>query len=78
MRYNVKKKEMFESGYLEKAMSKPTTTKWVEVVKTDDEGLAFVRCRLVVRGIKLRREGSRDEWFEAENALFAHVAGVLE
>ena len=35
MRYNVKVLEMFESGYLEKAMSKPTTTKWVDEVKTD-------------------------------------------
>ena len=36
MRCNVEVLEMFELGYLEKAMSKPTTTKWVDVVT--DEG----------------------------------------
>ena len=60
MRPNVKVLEMFESGYLEKAMSKPTTTRWVDVVKTD-EALEFVRCRLVARDIKLRREGPMDD-----------------
>ena len=83
MRCNVEVLEMFELGYLEKAMSKPTTTKWVDVVKTD-EGLEFVRCRLVARDIKLRREGPRDDLFaamppfEAKNALSAQVAGVRE
>ena len=46
MRYSVKILEMFEFGCLEETMSKPTTTKWVDVVKTD-EGLELVRCRLV-------------------------------
>ena len=36
MRYNVKILEMFELGCLENAMSKPATTKWVDVVKTDE------------------------------------------
>ena len=47
-------------------------------------GLEFVRCRLVARDIKLRREGPRDDLFaamppfEAKNALSAQVAGVRE
>ena len=43
-----------------------------------------MRCRLVARDIKLRREGPMDDLFaamppfEAKNAFFSHVAGVLE
>ena len=63
------------------ARKNPTTTKWVDCVKKDDEGQEFLRCRLVARDFKLRHEGSRYELcvamppLEAPKALFAHVAG---
>ena len=43
-----------------------------------------MRCRLVARDFKPRRDGSEDDLFavmrslEAKKALFAHVAGVRE
>ena len=49
--------------------------------KTDEDGRRFVRCRLVARGLKPRREGSRDDLFaampplEAKKMLFALVVG---
>ena len=49
-------------------------------MKKDDDGRAFVRCRLVARDFKPRREGPRDDMFaampplEAKKALFAHAA----
>ena len=62
----------------------PTTTKWVDRAKKDDTGKTFVRCRLVARDFKPKREGPRDDLFaampplEAKKALFAFVAGVRE
>ena len=55
-------------------MSKPTTTKWVDVVKTD-EGLEFVRCRLVACDIKLRREGPRDASVRGEKCIVRSRSG---
>ena len=37
----------------------------VDVVKTDDEGLEFVKCRPVARDFKPRRDGPRDDSFAA-------------
>ena len=54
--------------------------KRIDRVKKDDDGRAFVRCRLVARDFKPRREGPRDDRFsampplEAKKALFAHAA----
>ena len=47
----------------------------------DDGGKEFVRCRLVGRDFKPKREGPRDDLFaampplESKKALFAMVAG---
>ena len=85
--FMVKKLDMFEFGSYEEAKLKgegkePTTTKWVEGKKMDDDGNEFVRCRLVGRDFKPRHEGPREDLFaampplEAKKALFAMVAGV--
>jgi len=84
--YMVKKLDMFEFGDHEEAKMKgggkePTTTKWVEGKKVDDDGEEFVRCRLVGRDFKPRCEAPRDDLFaampplEAKKVLFAMVAG---
>ena len=88
MNYMVKTLKMFEFGSWEDATSgtskMPTTTKWVDRAKKDDTGKTFVRCRLVARDFKPKREGPRDDLFaampplEAKKALFAFVAGVRE
>ena len=88
MNYMVKMLKMFELGSWEDATSRtnkmPTTTKWVDRAKKDDTGKTFVRCRLVARDFKPKREGPRDDLFaampplEAKKALFAFVAGVRE
>ena len=71
-------------GATSKAFKAPTKTKWIDRVKKDDDGREFVRCRLVTRDFKPRREGPRDDLFgampplEAHRALFAYVAGVRE
>ena len=49
----------------------------------DDDGRAFVRCRLVARDFKPRRDGPRDDLFAAMPPLeakqeLAYVAGVCE
>ena len=79
---------MLEFGSWEDATSRtskmPTTTKWVDRAKRDDTEKTFVRCRLVARDFKPKREGPRDDLFaampplEAKKALFAFVAGVRE
>ena len=61
----------------------PTTTKWVDRKKKDDDGKEFVRCQLVARDFKPKREGPRDDLFaipplEANRALFAFGAGARE
>ena len=52
--------EMFEfvscEGATSKAEKATTTTKLVDRVNKDDAGNEFVRCRLVARGFKPRRE----------------------
>ena len=80
----VKKLDMFEFGGYEEAVErggkKPTTTKWVENKKIDDDGNEFVRCRLVARDFKQRCEGPRDDLFasmpplEALKVMLAMVA----
>ena len=84
----VKTLKMFEFGSWEDATSRtskmPTTTKWVDRAKKNDTGKTFVRCRLVARDFKPKREGPRDDLFaampplEAKKAVFAFVAGVRE
>ena len=88
MNYMIKTLKMFEFGSWEDATSRtskmPTTTKWVDRAKKDDTGKTFVRCRLVARDFKPKREEPRDDLFaampplEAKKALFAFVAGVRE
>ena len=39
----------------------PTTTKWIDRAKKDDNGKTFVRCRLVARDIKSKRERPRGD-----------------
>ena len=60
----VKTLGMLVFGLWEEATSKtgkvPTTTKWIDRVKKNDDGREFVRCRLVARDFKPRREGPRD------------------
>ena len=84
----IKTLEMFEFGSRKDATSRtsktPTTTKRADRAKKDDTGKTFVRCRLVARDFKPKREGPRDDLFaampplEAKKALFAFVAGVRE
>ena len=88
MNYLVKTLGKFKYGSWQEATWKagkaPSTTKWINRVKKDDDGREFVRCRLVARDFKPRREGPRDDLFaampplEAKKALFAYVAGVRE
>ena len=84
--YMIKKLDMFEFGSYEEALRRsggkePTTTKWVDTEKVDDDGEKFVRCRLVGRDFKPNHEGPRDDLFaampplEAKKVLFAMVAG---
>ena len=53
-------------------------------MKKDDDEKEFVRCRLVVRDFKPRREGPMDDLFalmplsDAKRALFGNVTGVRE
>ena len=78
---------MFEFGTYEQAMARsggkpPTTTKWVEGWKNNDDGSRFVRCRLVARDFKPKREENSEEMFaampplEAKKLLFRMAAGV--
>ena len=84
--YMTKKLQMFEFGSVQATLSRsgnaPTTTKWVDRMKKDDDRKEFAGCRLVVRDFKPKREGPRDDLFaampplEANKALFAFVAVV--
>ena len=88
MKYTVKTLGMFEIGSWEEATSyagkAPTTTKWIDRARKNDDGREFVRCRLVARDFRPRREGPRDDLFaampplEAKNALFAYFALARE
>ena len=61
----IKTLKMFEFGSWEDATSRtskmPTTTKRVDRAKKDDNGKMFVRCRLVARDFKPKREGPRGD-----------------
>ena len=71
MNYMVKTLGMLVFGSWEEATSKtgkvPTTTKWIDRVKKNDDGREFVRCRLVAVPP-----------VEAKQAFFAYVAEVRE
>ena len=41
-----------------KAGKAPTTTKWIDRVRKDDDVREFVRCRLVARGFQTKTRGS--------------------
>ena len=75
MNYMVKTLEMFEFGSWEDATSSagkmPTTTKWVDRGKKDDNGKTFLRCRLLARDFKPKRDGPRDDLFAAMPPLEA-------
>jgi len=83
--YMALKLGMFEFGDYGEAKARggkePTTTKWVEGKKAGEDGEEFVRCRLVARDFKPKREGPRDDLFaampplEVKKGLFALVAG---
>ena len=82
----VDKLNMFEFGSYEEAVRRggktPTTTKWVEGGKADDEGGRFGRCRLVARGFKKKGIEEREDLFaampplESKKLVFRMVAGV--
>ena len=84
--YMAVKLGMFEFAGYEEAKARggkePTTTKWVESMKVDEDLVEFARCRLVARDFKPKREGPRDDLYvampplEVKKALFALVAGV--
>ena len=86
--YTKERLQMFEFGSLQEAMSRvgkaPTTTKWVDRTKKGDDGKEFVRCRMVARDFKPKREGPRDDLLaamlllEAKKALFVRGGGARE
>ena len=63
----IKELDMFEFGTYEEAVSRgckePTTTKWVDRWKADDEGGRFVRCRLDGRDFKAKGVEEREVFF---------------
>lgn len=77
---------MFELGSYKEAVRRggkvPTTTKWVEVWKTDEGDGRFVRCRLVGRDLKKKCTEKREDLFaampplESKKLMFRMVAGV--
>ena len=77
----IKTLKMFEFGSWEDATSRaskmPTTTKWVDRARKDDNGKMFVRCRLVARDFKPKREGPRDDLFAAMPQLEAKKSFAL-
>ena len=56
LQYIIKTLQLFEFGSLQEATSRggkaPTTTKWVDRTRKDDDGKEFVRCGLVARDAK--------------------------
>ena len=75
--YMVKTLGMFEFGSWQEATlkaGKAPTTKWIDRVTMGDDGREFVRCRLVARDFKPRREGPRDDFFAAMPPLGAKKA----
>ena len=65
VKYMVEKLNMFEvfSGDAMKAVTSeaPTSTKWVDVRKMNDDGEEFMRSRLVARDFRPRR-GDQTGW----------------
>ena len=55
LEFVIKTPQMFEFGSLQEAMSRggipPTTTKWVDRTRKDDDGKEFARCQLVPRDV---------------------------
>ena len=45
-----------------KEEKQPTTTKWVDRWKADDQGGRFVRCRLVGRDFKVKGVEEREDF----------------
>ena len=78
--------DMFEFGSYEEAVRRggkePTTTKWAEGWKADEEGGRFERCRLVGRDFKKKGIEEREDLFaampplESKKLVFRMVAGV--
>ena len=86
LEFMIKKLDMFEFGTYEEAVSRggkqPTTTKWVDRWKADDQGGRFVRCRLVGRDFKVKGVEEREDLFaakpplESKKLMFRIVAAV--
>ena len=84
--FMVERVKMFELGSHEEAVRRggkePTTTKWVEGWKADENGGRFGRCRLVGRDFKMKGIGEREDLFaampplESKKLLFRMAAGV--
>ena len=66
---------MLEFGTFEEAVrrggKRPTSTKWVEGWKVDENGRMFVRSRLVGRDFKRKGESVRDDLFASTPPLEA-------
>ena len=64
------------------AQRRPTSTRWVDVVKRDDAGKLVVRSRLVGRDFKVKGERDREDLFaampplEAKKLLFRMAASM--
>ena len=82
MNHMVKTLGMFESGSSEEATPKagiePTTMKWFDRVKKDDDGREFVSCRLVARDFKPRREGPRNDLLRCHHWRQRRIREVWE
>ena len=85
--HTIKTLQTFELSSLQEAMSRdgraPTTTKWVDRTKKNSDGKESVKCHLVARDVKPKREGPRDDLFAAiplleAKALFAFVEEAPE
>ena len=67
-----------------KARKAPTSTKWIDHVKKDDNGQVFVGSRLAAHDLQPIREGLRGRLVcggataEGEETITAQVAGVRE
>ena len=66
----VKSLVTFEFGAWQESTSKggkaPTTTKWIDRVKKDDDGRESVRCRVVAREVKPRREDPKYDFVRGD------------
>ena len=84
MNYMIKTLKMFEFGSWEDATSRtskmPTTTKWVDRAKMDDNGKMFVRCRLAGAPISNQSVtcSRRCHRWKRRRLYLAFVAGMRE